>query len=603
MTPTQKSERKPLRLWPGIAAVVLQWLLWLGMPALVPGTMLYGMLGGIVGCGALVLVWWLFFSRAPWLERVGALVLMIAAGFATRPMLDKSIQGGAMGMLFTFYAIPTLCLMLVIWAVATRRLADGPRRATLVAAIVVGCGFWLLLRTDGITGEGSSQLAWRWAKTPEQQLLARPEVAAPPAIPATTTPAEPTVAAATPSNSASPAALKVTLPSARPASHTGAEWPGFRGAHRDDRVTGVRIKTDWAATPPVELWRRPVGPGWSSFAVGDGLIYTQEQRGDFEVVACYNAVTGKPVWTHRDAARFWESNGGPGPRGTPTLRDGRLYTFGATGIVNALDAADGRVVWTRNAATDTGAKLPEWGFSSSPLVVDDLVVVAASGRLAAYDLARGNPRWRGPAGGTSYSSPQLATIDGVAQVLLLNNAGLTSVALADGTLLWSHAWKGYPIIQPALTADGGILMAVTDSSGTRRLAVAHGPSGWTVEERWTSAGLKPYFNDFVVHDGHAYGFDGSILACIDLQDGKRNWKGGRYGHGQLLLLPDQNVLLVLSEEGEIALVAATPGQFTEIARHPAIEGKTWNHPVLAGDLLLVRNGQEMVAFRLSLAGT
>jgi hypothetical protein len=146
-------------------------------------------------------------------------------------------------------------------------------------------------------------------------------------------------------------------------------------------------------------------------------------------------------------------------------------------------------------------------------------------------------------------------------------------------------------------------MAVTDSSGTRRLAVAHGPSGWTVEERWTSAGLKPYFNDFVVHDGHAYGFDGSILACIDLQDGKRNWKGGRYGHGQLLLLPDQNVLLVLSEEGEIALVAATPGQFTEIARHPAIEGKTWNHPVLAGDLLLVRNGQEMVAFRLSLAGT
>src|SRR2546430_13019565 len=155
---------------------------------------------------------------------------------------------------------------------------------------------------------------------------------------------------------------------------------------RSSVVTGVRIKPDGAPSPPVELWRRPVGPGWSSFAVGDGRLYTQEQRGDFEVVACYDETTGKPAWTHRDAARFWESNGGAGPRGTPTLHDGRLYTFGGTGILNALDAGNGAVVWTRNAASDTGAKLPSWGFSSSPLGVDDVVIAAASGRLAAYDL-------------------------------------------------------------------------------------------------------------------------------------------------------------------------------------------------------------------------
>jgi outer membrane protein assembly factor BamB len=335
------------------------------------------------------------------------------------------------------------------------------------------------------------------------------------------------------------------------------------------------------------------------------LLYTQEQRGSDEVVACYNATTGKPVWTHRDPARFWESNAGAGPRATPTLSNGRVYTFGATGILNALDARNGAVVWSRNAASDTGKKVPGWGFASSPLVVDGVVIVAAAGKLAAYELATGKPRWFGPNGGDGYSSPQLFTIDGVAQILLMSGHGAASVAPADGTVLWDYPWEsGTRIVQPALTSDGDVLliaMGAAGGTGMRRIAVAHGPGGWTVAERWTSAGLKPYFNDFVVHDGHAFGFDGSILACIDLQDGKRRWKGGRYGNGQLVLLPDQDVLLVLTEEGELALVAAAPDQFRELARFPAIEGKTWNHPVLVGDRLLVRNGQEMAAFRLPLA--
>ena len=136
----------------------------------------------------------------------------------------------------------------------------------------------------------------------------------------------------------------------------------------------------------------------------------------------------------------------------------------------------------------------------------------------------------------------------------------------------------------------------------RRVAVSHKPSGWTTEQRWSSDGLKPYFNDFVVHGGHAYGFDGRILSAVDLADGTRKWKGGRFGHGQLLLLVDGEQLLVLSEEGELALIAATPEEFTELARFPAIQGKTWNHPVLVNDVLLVRNGEEMAAFRLPLAG-
>jgi outer membrane protein assembly factor BamB len=276
--------------------------------------------------------------------------------------------------------------------------------------------------------------------------------------------------------------------------------------------------------------------------------------------------------------------------------------------VNALDAATGAVVWSRNAASDTGSKVPDWGFSSSPLVLDDLVVVATAGRLVAYDRARGDRRWLGPKSGWGYSSPHLVTIGGVPQVLLLNGAGVISVAPGDGALLWEYAWPSDGIVQPALTADGDVLIGTGSGMGSgagmgvRRIAVAQGPGGWSAKERWTSDGLKPNFNDFVVHKGHAFGFDGAILACIDLEDGKRKWKGGRYGHGQLILLPEQDVLLVLSERGELALVAAASDQFTELARLPAIEGKTWNHPVLAGDVVLARNDQEMVAFRLSLAG-
>jgi outer membrane protein assembly factor BamB len=369
----------------------------------------------------------------------------------------------------------------------------------------------------------------------------------------------------------------------------------------------VQIDTDWSKRPPTELWRRPVGPGWSSFAVHGELIYTQEQRGDDEMVSCYRLSNGQPVWQHTDKIRFWESNGGAGPRATPTLNGTRVYTMGATGLLNALDAGTGRVAWSRDTVTDTGKEIPGWGIASSPLVIDDLVIVAVAGQLAAYDAATGEPRWKGESGGGGYSSPHYATIDGVPQVVLLRGARTISVAPRDGSLLWEHRWQpSVSIVQPAIDAEGDVLIASGDAMGglgLQRVSVSHGESGWNVQERWTSRGLKPYFNDLVMHRGHAFGFDGSILSCINIEDGERCWKGGRYGHGQMVLLPDQDLLLVLSEDGEIVLVQATADRFQEVARVPALNGKTWNHPVLVGDVLLVRNGEEMAAFRLTRAGS
>ena len=438
-----------------------------------------------------VVIWWVFFSRAPRFERWTSVVLMIIALVVTSQIIDKSIATSMMGLMFVVYSIPILSLVFVIWAVVSRNLSDRPRRATMVAAILLASGIWAFLRSDGMNGQAHHYFAWRWSKTAE--------------------------------------------------------------------------------------------------------------RGDFEMVTCYNLNTGEPVWRHNDSARFWDSHAGAGPRSTPTLSNGRVYTLGATGILNVLDARDGTVFWSRNAAKDTDVKIPGWGYTSSPLVADNLVIVAISGELVAYDLVTGLKRWSGSDGGESYSSPQLFTIDNVKQILFMNNSGLTSFAPADGKVLWKIPLKGSPIVQPAFITKNDILISdVGNGAGKamRYITIKNGSNGWAFEERWTSDKLKPYFNDFVVHKGYVFGFEGPTLTCIDIEKGNLRWKGGRYT-GEILLLADQDLLVVLSEKGELALVMATPEKFKELARFPAIKGKTWNHPVLVGDLLVVRNNQEMATFKLS----
>jgi outer membrane protein assembly factor BamB len=587
--------------------------------------MILALMGGMA-CALAIVVWWMFFSRARWSERVIVLIAMVAGVAAIKLFVHPSIAGGAQGMLAYVLAIPTVALALVAGAAASRRLSPSRRPLVLLASIVIGCGIWTLVRSEGVMGANMADLEWRWTPTAEERLLAevRDEPSTPPPA-SPSAPARETASAAGKPTPVTPAAEATKSPEkpaeliARAGENTTAkppadrvaaneprvtrvEWPGFRGPTRDGVIRGVQIETDWSQKPPVQLWRRAVGPGWSSFAVRGDHVYTQEQRGEEEVVSAYNVKTGEPVWRHRDAVRFWESNGGAGPRGTPTVSDGRVYTMGATGILNALNADTGSLIWTRNAATDTAVAVPYWGVASSPLVVADAVIVAVSGRLAAYDAATGNQRWLGLEGGAGYSSPHLMTIDGVPQIVLLRGGRTISVSPADGKLLWDHTWTpGVGITQPAVISNGEFLITVGDAMGglgVRRLKVARNGTAWSVEERWTSRGLKPYFSDLVVHEGHAFGFDGSILASIDLANGERKWKGGRYGNGQMVLLADQDLLLVLSEDGELALVSATPDKYTEIARFAALNAKTWNHPVVVGDVLLVRNGEEMVAFRL-----
>jgi outer membrane protein assembly factor BamB len=483
--------------------------------------------------------------------------------------LDESISTAMMGLMYPVYVTPFLSLAFIIWAIFNQKFPEKIRRISMGASIILSCLAWVFLRTDGMTGDAHQDINWRWAESFEERLLADADI-------------EPLV-----------------NPMAFQTDKALVLWSGFRGFDRNSVIRDSSIKVDWTVAPPSEMWRRPIGPGISSFAAKGRLIYTQEQRGDKEMVTCYDIKTGQPVWRHSDTERFWDSHAGAGPRGTPTVYGNCVYSLGPTGVLNVLNAFDGSIVWSRNAVTDTDVKIPEWGVSSSPLVLDSVVIVATVGKLAAYDINSGKPLWFGPDGGESYSSPHLVTIDDVKQVLLMSGNGVISVTPHDGTQLWNYEWPpGVRIVQPAITDNGDLLIGGGQLNGLRRLSVKQNPDGWNVEEKWESKKLKPYYNDFVVHKDHAFGFNGSRIVCIDLENGERKWTGGRYGHGQLVLLAEQDALIIVSEKGELVLATATPDEFKEISRFQAIEGKTWNHPVLVDNVLLVRNSQEMAAYRL-----
>jgi outer membrane protein assembly factor BamB len=428
----------------------------------------------------------------------------------------------------------------------------------------------------------AATLAYRWEPTAEEKFLAE-------------------FAARTPVRPAASEAGAVPLPALQP-----GDWPGFRGPNRDGHRTGVRIATDWQQQPPRQLWRHRVGPGWGSFAVVGTRLYTQEQRGEDEVVVCYDADSGAELWAYRDSARFTEVVSGPGPRATPTFQDGKIYAQGATGRLHCLDAATGQVIWSRDVAADSGAAVPMWGFASSPLVAQEVVSVFAGGEggksVVAYRAATGELAWHGGDGRLGYSSTQMARLGGVEQVLIATEAGLTAFQPAKGDVLWKHDWKldgGARVCQPAVLSDTDVLLGTPMSLGARRLRVSRGADGgWAAQEVWTSLAIKPYFNDLVTHAGHLYGFDGVFFTCVSLEDGAGKWRTRGYGNGQVLLLADQGLLLVLSEKGEVALVRASPEGHQQLGKFSALPGKTWNHPVIAHGKLFVRNGEEMACYEL-----
>ncbi len=398
---------------------------------------------------------------------------------------------------------------------------------------------------------------------------------------------------------------------------TEYRYPQFLGPDRRPMIEGVELARNWNEEPPKLMWKQPIGEGWSSFAVYGELAVTQEQRGDDELVTCYQLNTGRKVWEHISTGRFEEFMGGDGPRATPTIVDSstvaslqipHVCTLGAFGELNCLNLASGKPLWpARNILKDASAENLQWAMSGSPLVYNGMIVVSPGGRqeksLAAYDFLSGKPKWFGGSSRAAYCSPTLMTLGGVQQVVIVNQENVTGHDAATGAVLWEHEWPGAQpkVSQPVAIDDHRVFCSSGYGLGCLLLDVKQGDDGkFTVTDVYggRNPNMKTKFTNVALHDGYVYGLDDGTMECLEVESGKKQWKEGRFGHGQVLLVGD--VLLVLAESGEMIMLEATPDEHRELGRFQAIEGKTWNNPVLAGPYLLMRNDQEAACYELKL---
>ncbi|MGL6072824.1 MAG: PQQ-binding-like beta-propeller repeat protein [Fimbriiglobus sp.] len=538
-----------------------------------------GMFGGPVICAFLLMGWWAWAMRGEGLLRWLPLILVF---------------GGAVIMATTFFqgdpkwapafGIPFAGLLWCVWLVGSWSLEWATRRVGVVLAIVLAwCGF-TLIRIDGTDAEIMPEISWRWQSTSaelyEQERISR--------------------------GKAQPAKQETLTIGA-------GDWAEFRGPNRDNRLAGLRINTDWVTNPPKLLWKQRIGPGWGSFSVVGKRIYTQEQRRDqVEAIVCLDFDTGQEYWSHEVPARFYEQIAGAGPRSTPTIADGRLYAMGATGILTCLNAMTGEKAWEIDVTKVTSGTPPPWGYAISPLVTNGKVIVYVGGKpdqgTAAFHVGTGELAWAKGQASHGYASPQRVKLAGLEQVLLQSNFGLESFEPTTGQLLWSHEWKLKEVnraTQPVIVDDTDVIIGsgVGTIQASRRLHLTAPPDStgaWKVDTLWTTKAIKPYFNDAVVHNGFLYGFDDKKFVCVDLKDGKQRWTTGNdYGHGQVVLLQEQGLLVVQAVDGKVALLEANDKEHVELSKFPALAGKTWNHPVIAHGRLLVRNAEQVACYELA----
>lgn len=465
---------------------------------------------------------------------------------------------------------------------------------TLIGLAVVG--FFAVFEIQGVSGDMVPRFGYRFGKAPDQRMGGF---------------------TASGSDQAEAKSLSVA--------EDPQAFPQFLGPDGNSRLAGPKLETDWAAHSPEEIWRIPIGAGWSGFSALDGRIYTMEQRDNEELVTCYNMQTGKPIWGTGIEARHYTVMGYVGPRCTPLLFDGRVYASGATGVMRCLDQRTGELVWQHDLLEMYGVSPSvevaniAWGRANSPLAYEldgrKIVIIPAGGpdkankdemvSLVAFDAATGEKVWEGGHEQISYASPSVAQVDGNDQILSVNESTITGHDPATGKQLWSFDWPG--------NSNGNASCSQVHPLGNNRFFVSKGygegastfevkaeGDGFTTQVLWSNARvLKTKFTNVVILGDDVFGLNDGILEKVELGAKRPQWRERGFGHGQVLLVGD--VLLVMGEEGNLAVVDTASEEYHEFSRIKALSSEiapTWNPLCLYGDLLLVRNAEEAVCYKL-----
>ncbi len=534
-------------------------------------------------------------ARSLWPPRrlIVSLCSLAAAAAMVRAGLLESVVGGvvdgAVRNIITLILGFSALMSAVLWFVRESGHSSTWKRGLafgLLGLVALGLA---TLRIERVSGDLVPEFRWAWQKS-RDTLLARP--------------------------AATPLQVSATAPW-QPAPH---DFFQFLGPAGDASLppSAPALDPAWKKNPPRELWRRPIGAGWSGFATTGDHAVTLEQRGDDEIITCLSLASGEPEWQVAVTARHQTVLGGTGPRSTPTIRDARVYAAGATGWLFCVDGVTGKVLWKKDVLADLGidaaahAAAVAWGRSGSPLVFGDVVVVQGGGprtdgpvALVAYDRSTGERRWTAGDDQISYVSPSLLMLGGREFLVAVTESQVIGFDPATREEAWRFPWPGHSnsdasCTQALVIGPNRLFISKGYGIGAAAFDITPGVDGaWTVKEAWRNkAGMKTKFTNVALHDGHIYGLSDGILECLRAGDGKRMWKGGRYDQGQLLRAGD--LLVVQSEPGDVVLVEATPEAHREVARLAALSEQTWNSPAIAGDRLLVRNAHEAVCYQLPL---
>lgn len=499
----------------------------------------------------------------------------------------------------------TGCVSLFIWFIRESDFQTVVKKRGTVGLVALIILALAVLRIERVSGDLVPQFAFRWQ--------ARSDSLLPPAA---------TIANRTNNQKAS------SIWNASP-----DDSPCFLGPQGTASIDGIEIDTTWSRHPPRCIWKRPIGAGWSGFATYGSHAATLEQRGNDEAITCYSIATGEPEWAVSVPARHETVLGGIGPRSTPTIYDGIVYATGATGWLHAIEGNTGKVLWRKDIVADLGidrashAAAVAWGRAGSPLVTEQLVIVPAGGprtefdateddetnrdpktsryiSLVAYDRTNGDQKWIAGTEQISYASPQLIRLGDRNAVITVNEGHVAAYEIITGHQLWQSVWPGHSnsdasCSQPHILAGDSFFISKGYGIGSAVFSFSQSNSDWTVKPVWQQSNLlKTKFTNVAIHNGYAYGLSDGILECVELSSGKRMWKQGRYGQGQLLRVGA--TLLIQAESGEVVAVPATPEKPSELSRFPALNGQTWNNLCLSGNNLLVRNAEEAACYEVSI---